>query len=314
MALTPHQIEKRKTSIGASEVAAIMNLDPFRTAHDVYWAKNYARHGVPAPEQKNTSGISLGNALETGLRKAAEESLGVKIAKGWGKRMKGHPYLSATPDGVIKGEPPIVVEIKYSSGFKMAWGGSGTDDVPDNYFLQCQTQMLVFGAQSAHLFALVGGEFRHHIILANAAIQDAILAHAQEFWRNHLEPAIPPADGQGCTLAPLDQLKRSPVDPGKVLQADEDLITAIAEWRDAKDLIKATEATCEELERKIIAASESAEEIHGIFGRVTRKSIKSNRVDLKALESKYPNIVNHFRYESISAPSLRFYPPKKGKG
>jgi predicted phage-related endonuclease len=314
MALTAHQKKQRLTTIGASEVAAVLGVDPFRTAHDVYWSKNFEHHGMPPPPEKETTGITLGNALEDGLRKAAESVLGCRITKGRTRKIPGYP-LSATPDGIIK-QPDgsvLVVEIKFSAGYKLDFGKSGSEEVPDNYWLQCQAQMLVFGSPMAHLFALVGGDFRHFPIPAVHDAQQRIMEGVTAFYWNHLAALVPPPDNGGCTLPPLDQIRRVKTSPDKQIVASPELDLMIDVWRKWEDEISRIEKESEIAKRKIIDLAGDAEEIHCSLGRVTRKPVSRTTIDTKALKAARPEIAREFERTSVSEPALRFYPPKKGK-
>jgi len=155
-------IERRRTSIGASDVPAILGESPFRTPLSV-WA--HKRGLLSEAEQRD-----MPEAVEWGLRlepvvfeKFRTGSLDprlrdrcVKVSHG----MIPHPTLPhhASPDGVIlaaDGTTIMVgVEVKTTSEYKR---GEWDDGVPRPVLLQALWQMHCMAVDRIYVPALIGG-------------------------------------------------------------------------------------------------------------------------------------------------------------
>ena len=66
--LTPEQLERRRSSIGASDVAAILGLDPYRTGLDIWLQKR----GL-AEVQDQTEASLMGHLLDERNTEREEE-------------------------------------------------------------------------------------------------------------------------------------------------------------------------------------------------------------------------------------------------
>ncbi len=108
-----------------------------------------------------------------------------------------HPWMLAHLDFRLWGHPKILVEAKTASS-KDEWG-AGPEEVPDDYWIQCQHEMAVVGADLCHLAVLFlgrGAEFRDYSIPRNEVFIERMIPALSEFWHDHvLTKTPPPADG-----------------------------------------------------------------------------------------------------------------------
>ena len=74
MSLTQQQLAKRHEMIGASEIAAIVGLDPYKTALDVYAAKV-----LPNPQEPTSRFARWGLRLEAVVADAYAEALDLVV-------------------------------------------------------------------------------------------------------------------------------------------------------------------------------------------------------------------------------------------
>lgn len=145
----------RRQYIGASDSAAILGVDPFRSALDVYLDKR----GESA-EVEQTEAMEAGNVLErTVLGWYAQRSGRTAHASGMLHVSTEHAHLSCTPDGIVwlDAERTAPAQVK-CTGRSKAWD----DGLPDHVYIQIQHEMLVLGVEQAVAIALVStwGGFR----------------------------------------------------------------------------------------------------------------------------------------------------------
>ena len=94
MSLTPEQIALRRNTLGASEIAAVCGLDPFRGPWDV-WAD---KMGLDIREEFAES--DMGHLFERPLLEHYSRKTGVVLAYPETLIHPIHRWVSATPDGL----------------------------------------------------------------------------------------------------------------------------------------------------------------------------------------------------------------------
>lgn len=73
------------------------------------------------------------------------------------------------------------------------WGEEGTDQVPQDYLIQCQWCLAVTGLPRWDLAALwYGSEIRRYTILPQPELIERLKAIADDFWKNHVLTEKPP--------------------------------------------------------------------------------------------------------------------------
>lgn len=194
--LTAEQLVARRERMGASDVAAIMGVPTFVGVNAwTIWADK-----IGALEDERVGSkpwLDEGNRLEPFLLNWAERELGaldrnVVVHDPTGAR------IASTLDGrvIASGVP---VEAKTSGIFGPIhgeWGTDGTDEVPDGYLLQCQTQLLCTGAEVCRLFALLGGRGRvEYQIHPHPKLIVKIRDVAEDFFASFVVTKIDPREG-----------------------------------------------------------------------------------------------------------------------
>ena len=194
----------RHQRIGASEVAAILGLDPFKDALAVYNDKVAPVERAPT---KVRSALWYGIHLEPSVVAMAEQLFEAEITST--QEVFEHPggILQATTDLVLvdaryrKTIPGrTLVEIK-TSGFagespeNEQWGRAGTDQIPFRVLAQVQAQLLCSELEHAFVARLSGSQgkgLQVYPLKSHATIQAAILGKATQFWNNYVIPRNPP--------------------------------------------------------------------------------------------------------------------------
>jgi predicted phage-related endonuclease len=105
-----------------------------------------------------------------------------------------HDWMRTNLDGIVY-DPDLgqgVFEAKTSHYMlREEWAG---EDVPNQYYIQCQHNMAVMGMNYAWLAVLIGGnDFRYYFIPRDQEFIDYLIMIEQAFWNDHILQRIPPA-------------------------------------------------------------------------------------------------------------------------
>lgn len=193
MTFTAHQLEQRRNSLGASEIAAVCGIDPFRGVWDV-WA---SKMGLATSEDNTAS--AMGHLFERPLLEHYSKKTGIALEYPSTMTHPVYPWVTATPDGMSQDR---VVQVKVV-GANMAhkW----EQGVPDYVACQVQWELFVTGKPLAVVVACVGGtDYRVLDVVADPELQQSLLAIGHRFWFDHVVTQTPPApDGSDACRAAL---------------------------------------------------------------------------------------------------------------
>ncbi len=184
----------RRSGLGGSDIPWVMGLvdnsHPYhKTAYEVYEEKV---NGV-CKDFSGNQAVEWGNRLEPIVAKAYEDMTGERLASTSRLEHKKYKFLFGTPDRVIYGKPKGV-EIKTTDkSMAHLWGESGSQDVPEAYYLQIAHYMLVWDYEAWDLCVLIGGnDFRVYSFERDLEVDEWIVEKASKFWHDHVEKKIPP--------------------------------------------------------------------------------------------------------------------------
>lgn len=171
-------LAERRSLLGASDVAAIVGVSPYKTALQLYLEKTGA-----VADSVTSEAAEIGLLLEPVLASLYARRTGREIVRQQlFLRCPVYNFLSATLDGVTR--DGRVVEFK-TIGARMAHtlGEPGTDELPDHWLVQVQMQMNCSGADEVEVAVLVGGqEFLLYRVPRSDALIDEFRRRASEFW------------------------------------------------------------------------------------------------------------------------------------
>lgn len=239
MSLTPDQLAIRKKCIGASEAAAVLGLSPWESPADVYWRKV----GDPEPE-KASEAMERGIALEPMLVEWARRQLRLPVSQVLTEcptTLDERRPIGVTPDGIIirAGKWNEGVEAKTSSEPTL-WGEPGSEEIPEQYIVQAQTQMEVMGFERVWVPVLILGfrpETRLYCVNRNEELGAEIASRVTAWWNNHVIRRVPPEPGP----PPVDFLKRLRREPKSTVMLGQQAVELVDEWEKAKALAKEAE-------------------------------------------------------------------------
>ncbi len=185
MPITEKQRESRKAYLGSSDVAAILGLDPWRNAYDVWLDKT-----GKVDDKKENEAMQAGTMFEEGVLHWAERELGAIITEENGEAIFrsaiGFP-IGSHIDGLVKsnGEP---VEAKTAGLFGPLvedWGEEGTDQLPDRIIIQDHVHMLCTEKEICHTPVFLGGKgFLMFRVNLDIEIMDIIRDKSMDFWES----------------------------------------------------------------------------------------------------------------------------------
>jgi len=243
----------RLTGIGASEAAAVLGADPYRSPFAV-WAE---KTGFAEPEDlSSVEAVEFGVRLERPILEAFADRTGRTVSP-WPQwlsvRHLEHPFIRCTPDGVQgAAERPNegLVQVKTTSAYN---AGDWKDGPPLHYQVQVQQELLVTGHTWGTLVVLIGGQrLRYFDVVANAEFQAALIRRLSDFWAL-VQAKIPPAvDGTLATAKILARLH--PEDSGETIALPDEAAAWDAELTAAKAEIAAAEARKTAAENRLKAA------------------------------------------------------------
>ena len=243
--MTPEQIEARRSSIGSSDIAAVLGLSDYAGPHDV-WSQKMGE----APAFEGNEFTEFGNRLEPVLLQwYAEQHPGLIVEPNNVLREQRvyhrDGWMSATPDGLAwhrdsdGGSSRRIVEAKTANWRQAdAWGEPGTDEIPASYLCQVMWQMAVLDIDRADIVVLLDREFRVYTVHRRMDLEDAMIAKAREFWCYVERGELPPIDGSEACFHALARRNRG----GEYLEGDEQLALMFDTLADAKAKIERAEA------------------------------------------------------------------------
>lgn len=295
MPLTAEQLDAHRSGLGSSDAPAVAGVSRWRTPLEVYLQKI----GEIEPSVDNEA-TYWGNVLEDVVAKEYARRTGQRVARSLQTfRHPEFPYLVAHIDRRVVGARKIL-ECK-TAGAHMAddWGEPGTDEVPEEVLVQVAHQMLVSRIMQADVAVLIGGrDFRVYHVPYDKELVEALLETERRFWEQHVEPRIPP---DPRTIEDI-RLRWPRHQPGKVVQADEDVQAAVSALAAVRRELKALKAREANLVAEIERYMADAEALEGPDGRTlaTWKTVTQRRLDTKALREAHPDIARAFERETES--------------
>lgn len=181
--LTTEEKKTRRRSLGASEIAAVCGLDPFRGIWDVWASK------VGLGIEEDVPSAEMGHLFERPLLEHYSQKTGIALTYPKNMRHPKYDWVSATPDGIK--EKDRVVQAKMVGGHMAHhWG---TETAAEYVVIQVQWEMMVADVPLAVIVACIGGtDYRTYDVPADAQMQEDLLDIGRSFWYEHVLPNVPP--------------------------------------------------------------------------------------------------------------------------
>lgn len=285
-------LEARRQVIGGSDAGAILGLNPYKTAFDVWRSK------VEPPEE-DTAGEAAhwGNLLEPVIADEFRRQTGFRVHRL--EAILVHPkwqFMGANVDRLIRcDEGTGVLEVKTAGAFRAKEWESG--NVPPEYYAQVQHYLMVTGLPFAYVAVLIGGQrFVHLKIERDEDLIESLIACEVNFW-TAVELGEPPAlDG---SRAATEYLKsRFPRARAEAVSLPSEAEALAAEFleADAEAKIAAKRADAASNQLKALLGEAERATVGGY--EVGWKNVTQERLDSKALKEAHPEIIEEFTRET----------------
>lgn len=312
---------RRRTGLGASDVAAILGLSPWTSPWSL-WADKV---GLLPLDAGDTDEMRFGRWLELAVGPWFAHETGLLIGSVQEELTHPeHPWARCTLDGKVYDGP----EADFHDGTRITYGPDVVsmyrpllggleikttgpsrrwDEIPPHYQCQGQWQMFVGDLDRVWFATLHGRRLEIYELERDDADIELLHERAEEFWTVNVEGNVPPpVDGSDATLDALAAVYPDSHDRGGI-ELDHDLVAGYAAAR-----VYRLEAEKKEAELKARIQVELGDEEIGLVAGVKRISWKTQtarRLDGASLKVAMPEV--HARYQTESTSRvLRTHNPK----
>lgn len=289
-------LDARRQGIGASEVSAIVGLNPWLTPYQLWRNKM----GLDAPKIENFA-MKAGHYLESAVSNFFADESGVEIIQASVEDFMfvnpQKPYLRVSPDRTYwLPDLPHNDDNKGILECKTTQRNIDPEDLPKHWFCQVQMNLGVAGYEHGALAWLTAGrEFGWRYIDYAPDFFGWLSEEVDRFWvDNVLGEKEPEAISVNDVV-----LKYSRHVDGNVLEVGDDVFAAYKDLKDLKKQIAALEEHKETLEERLKLAFKDAEAItYGGETIATWKAPKpSKKFNAKLFCESNPTLAAEFTEE-----------------
>jgi putative phage-type endonuclease len=249
--LTPEQLIIRGGGIGSSEAAAVLGVDPYRSAHNIWESKLGLAESKP-----ETYHTERGNYLEPGMRAWASTRMGVNFEACTTMVHPEHPLIIATPDGLWREGGKIMEVLELKAPGPRTWHewGDGDDEVPLRYAIQVAQEMAVTGARRGRVGALIDGDLKIYTIHRDQYLESELVGRLEDWWTRYVETKTPPpVDGSKASKEWLG--RRYPGGNKDLIQPDDELVGLLGQLAQSQaafdDVDRALEMTKQRVKERL---------------------------------------------------------------
>lgn len=281
-------LKERQNGVGSSEIAAVLGLNPYQSALDVYNSKIKD----PDREREETQKTKVGNIIEPVVAQIFQEETGLRVQNDNKIRFQdNHPFVRVNIDRMILTPPdkdgPGVLEMKNTEHRTIAKWEEDEDGVkllPMYYWCQIQSQLFASGWDWGHVYFFVSGyDTRDFYVEPNKQFLDDMLNEVGIFWHNHVLKQIPPAPRTAEEVQKL--FPKSTMD--KTVEAGDTLYNFCVQASALDQEIKSKEKQYAELKDKITVALGDAE-ILTHKGQILATYKSSKKFDAEKFRKEQP--------------------------
>lgn len=262
----------RRRGVGGSDVAAVVGLDPWRTAHDLWMEK------LGLVEREVGEAAYWGQVLEPLIAAAYAERQGVEIYQPPSRFVRGEPWMIGHIDYYVK-DQPVGVDCKMTNPRQAhRWGEPGTDEVPDEVLTQTQWYLRLHpDFERWDIPVLMGGRLLIYAVRPNRELQEMLVGLARTFWFEHvLAQVAPPVDASASARRMLERLW--PRDLRELRPATPDELDLAANYQGALADLKEAKTRKYLLANNLREAIGDAAGFQGPGVKVTWKTPKDRRI------------------------------------
>lgn len=290
--LTDLQLIARTKGIGGSDCAAICGLSKWKTPLDIFNEKT----GKVKDKVENNF-THFGNILEPVILSEYSKITGFQCISP--TETMTHPnynWMIGNFDGIVAGRR-IIIECKTASVYTAhLWGEEGTDQIPQEYLMQCAHYAMIYDADRVDIAVLLGGnDFRIYTYNRNENLEKKILAIEEKFWVNHVLANIPP---EPKTLSDVANLW--PNSESKTCTADSDILEKAYELSRVKKQIKELENKSDDLSLALKAHMKDNDSLEAADGEklASWKTQTRSFFNSAVFKNQHPEIYKQYLVEN----------------
>lgn len=247
----------RRTHIGASECAAIMGQDPYKSAYQIWRNKVFGEPTV------DNYAMKQGRELEPVARKLLEEIMGIEFPPVT-CISEGYPWMMASLDGLSAENTVLEIKCPLEATFSKLMANDGLT-IPATWQWQIQHQLCVTNLKKAILFVYNESKSVQIEVPRDEDMISQLIEKEGHFWHQYvLKFERPPYEA--------DEVEK---------RIDVDWIEKADKWQRAKRALLDAEAVEESARNELIDATDGRN-TEGGGVKVTKYSRQGN-VDYKSI-------------------------------
>ena len=285
-------LDKKSHSIGGSEISAILGLNPYQTAIDVYLNKTEGK------QIDNKIIMRAGTVLEPLVADLFQEETGYKVIQPT-KRLYEHPdynFLVGSPDRFYNEND--ILECKTTS--------VNYDGIPDFWQLQNIWYMGIVGSQyGAVAFLKNNRDFGFTEIDFNKELFEAMVETAITFWNNHVLQNVPPPITE-ANKSEVAKIYRSHIEGLKIKASKEtiQLLNNYSAVKKIKKIVEDKEKDLSETIKFIMKDSEAIIDDNENLLLTWKKNKDSKKFDETRFKEENPELYNKYLIDKQGARPL----------
>jgi len=267
---------KRNTFIGGSDVAAILGINPYKTAYEVWEEK---KHGIKTFDGNNATewGQKLEPIIVDNCSQINKFDIGYRNDK---FVSKVNPILGCHPDGISITPKPKLIEAKtVSSKAYKNW----QNELPLEYFCQVQHNMFCCDLEEAIFICLVLDDryyFEINVNRDNDFIEKQN-AYLTEWWNKYIV-------GDEIPIKIVADYERQFPDQ-KIVEADESIFKIYQQLVEAKKEFTEAKEKKEALEDQLkLFIGENTDLMYGLNTLATWRTQVRVQIDTKKFKEELP--------------------------
>lgn len=272
-------LRERQKGIGGSDVGAIMGVNQYKTAFNIYLEKT-----EPIIElEKQSEAAYWGDQFEEVVAKEFERRTGKKVRRDRRHfQNKDYPFMVANIDRRVVGEDAIL-ECKTANQYlAKEWE---SEEVPSSYLLQVQHYLAVTGASKGYIAVLIGGQkFIWKEIERDEELINIIIEAEKEFWKMVQDKTPPALDGSSAAEKWVNKKYKS-VNEGKTINLDSSWRELLNQRQELKEYRDDVDKQIKEIENQLKQNIGHAEYANAPGYSISYKSVSQKRPDISKLKA-----------------------------
>ena len=296
-------LKLRRQGIGGSDIAALVGVNPFKSAIDVFLDKT-GRGAVVEENEK----MKWGKLLEDPVAQEYATVNNYKVQRC--NAILQHtesPVCLANIDRLILKENTGydtngILEVKTTS-YAPAWEGGC---IPDMYALQLQWYLGITGLAWGQFATLVQGQ---NLIIppqVSRQLWDHLRLIAERFWQDNVLKNVPPKP-EMSTVAKEAMARLYPNVITETVTLSKETCELAHQRAELRAIVKKAEEGMAGIDAQVLAEMKEAKSAVGTGFKVTRVCYDKAGVNMDKLKAEYPEVVSAcFKSSRVTYPLFTF--------